>query len=415
MYIQFGKNNCKSATYSGIASAQGEAAVNTILIVDDEEIIRSLFRELSQKIGYNVLEVPDGETALNLCRSKKLDAILLDYVLPGINGIEVLQEIKKIIPEVPVIIMTGQRDIELAVQFMKLGAYDFISKPINYELMQEVIKRALNNCELQRKLKDMRISVEAEREINERLESLVKKRTAEAIHAAHLASIGELAAGVAHEINNPINGIINYAQVLVDKYPDQAGSEIPGKIIKEGHRIADIVKSLLSFARERKEEKTSVNIQETVSESLVLIGAQMQNDGIVLKKNIPPALPAINANPQHLQQVFLNVISNARYALNQKYPSAHEDKKLEIKCETVTLDGVPHVRTTFHDHGTGISPDLIGRVTDPFFSTKPAGLGTGLGLSISKDLVRTNRGKLAIESREGQFTRVIIDLPSFTA
>ncbi len=236
---------------------------------------------------------------------------------------------------------------------------------------------------------------------------------AEAMRASHLASLGELAAGVAHEINNPINGIINYAQILANKIA--AGSkenEISQRIIREGDRIAGIVRSLLSFARERREERGPVMTKRIIDDTITLTGTQIRKDGIEMLIDVPDDPYEIVANPQQIQQVFLNVISNARYALNQKYPGTHANKKLEISCRNVLIDNLHYVRVTVRDMGSGIPRDIIDKVMHPFFSTKPSGLGTGLGLSISHGIVRSHGGRLLLESVEGAYTKVIIDLPA---
>lgn len=236
---------------------------------------------------------------------------------------------------------------------------------------------------------------------------------AEALRASHLASLGELAAGVAHEINNPINGIINYAQLIANRSAEGSReNDIANRIIKEGDRISGIVRSLLSFARERREEKVAVGIQRIIVDTVTLTEAQVRKDGIHLKMDIPTDLPEIVANPQQVQQVFLNIISNARYALNKKYAGTHENKKLEVSAEKMPIDGLPYVRITFYDRGCGIPADIIDKVMNPFFSTKPSGHGTGLGLSISHGLVKDHGGRLMMESKEGKFTKVMVDLPS---
>lgn len=236
---------------------------------------------------------------------------------------------------------------------------------------------------------------------------------AEAIRAGHLASLGELSAGVAHEINSPINGIINYAQILCNKgAPDSPERDIAGRILKEGDRIADIVRGLLSFARDRKEEKRPVSIEGILSETLLLTRAQTKKEGITLLTAVPSDLPEIVANPQQIQQVFMNLISNARYALNRKYPGAHDGKILEIRGERIVADGGTRVRMTFRDTGTGIHAELIDKVVEPFFSTKPSGQGTGLGLSVCNGIICDHGGSLAIESVDGVFTSVTVDLPA---
>jgi len=247
----------------------------------------------------------------------------------------------------------------------------------------------------------------------EHLETLVEQRTAEALRAKHLASIGELAAGVAHEINNPINSIINYAQILKDTMSDSSkGKVFSDRIMKEGNRIALIVRSLLSFGREIKEEKELIHIRDLMDEMLVLTETQLKKDGISLEMRIAESLPQVIANKQQLLQVFFNLISNARYALNQKCPAMdYKNKKIDIHGEMIADDYVTCARIVFLDNGTGISDDILDKVTNPFFTTKPAGLGTGLGLSISQGIIKGIGGRLSLESKEGEFTRVIIDLP----
>ena len=236
---------------------------------------------------------------------------------------------------------------------------------------------------------------------------------AEAMQANHLASLGELAAGVAHEINNPINGIINYAQILINECgPDSLENDIGRRIVKEGDRIADIVRSLLSFARGGREDKRPARVDAILKESLILTQAQIRKESIRLETYLAEDLPEIEANFQQIQQVFLNLISNARYAIHEKYPARHEDKVIEIRGERVTVNGREHVRITFHDRGVGIPADKMSLLTKPFFSTKPFGKGTGLGLAITHKIVTDHGGQLSFESVEGEFTRVTVDLPA---
>lgn len=245
------------------------------------------------------------------------------------------------------------------------------------------------------------------KEIDER-----KQAEAETLRATHLAAIGELAAGIAHEINNPINGVINYAQILANKMLHGSKEEdIARRIIKEGDRISEIVSGLLFFARQRKDEKIPVRISEILAEILTLSMIQIRKDNILLDIDIPESLPLIMANPQQLQQVFLNVINNARYALNRRYPGPHDNKKIEVQGKVVTVDDTTHMRISFLDYGTGISSEILHKVVNPFFTTKPLGDGTGLGLSISYGIINDHGGALNLESEQGKFTRVIINLP----
>jgi len=247
------------------------------------------------------------------------------------------------------------------------------------------------------------------------LRDITEKRflQAEALRAGHLASLGELAAGVAHEINNPVTGIIGIAEVLTDKFHSLGGDRrIPERIINEGERISRIVKNLLSFARAKKEDFSPVGVDTVLTAALELVEKQLFKDGIHLDITPLPDLPKVRANDQEIQQVFLNIISNARYAVNEKYPDPHPDKRLEIAFEIVESEAGTFIRTGFKDSGTGIPKKMHTSITDPFFSTKPQGEGTGLGLSISHGIINNHGGRLLFDSREGLYTHVMVDLPA---
>ncbi len=234
---------------------------------------------------------------------------------------------------------------------------------------------------------------------------------AEAIRAAQLAAIGELASGVAHEINNPINGIINYAQIILDVPEDKEAMANLQNIISEGKRIAGIVSNLLDFARRREEVLAPSEVDKILLNSLQLVDHLLKKDGITCSVAIDDDLPSLLCNEQQLQQVVLNMISNARYALNKRFPKGCPEKLLVIKVELRGTDEQESIRLTFTDHGVGIAPEIQNRLFDPFFSTKPKGEGTGLGLSISHGLVRDHGGTIKVQSNLGEWTRFIIDLP----
>lgn len=242
-----------------------------------------------------------------------------------------------------------------------------------------------------------------------------KIRKAESLQAGKLAAIGELAAGVAHEINNPINGMINYAQILHDELSANGNTEqsdILKRIIKEGDRVAGIVRNLLAFARQRDEDVSDISLKEILADCISLVKHQLGKEGILPVIEVPDNLPALHGNPQQLQQVFLNALSNARYALNQKFPGLDPRKRIEIKSQVINFGDKTIIRTTVTDYGSGIPPHAIDHVFDSMYSTKPAGQGTGLGLSISRDLIQAHHGFIHVESRLGDHTTLTVDLPA---
>jgi PAS domain S-box-containing protein len=233
---------------------------------------------------------------------------------------------------------------------------------------------------------------------------------AERMQTDRLAILGELAAGVAHEINNPINGIINYAQMIIDRAGGK-NTELPERIVKESDRIAGIVNLLLGFAGDRKDGKASVRIRTIVNDTLALIREQIRNENIRIDIRIPSGLPEINVYSRQIQQVLLNLLSNSRHALNRKYRGADKNKIIRIGAKTVKGKAAGKVLITVYDNGEGIRRSLLKRVCDPFFTTKPVGEGTGLGLNVSRRIIEEHGGKLTFESEEGEYTKAVIELP----
>lgn len=227
-----------------------------------------------------------------------------------------------------------------------------------------------------------------------------------------LASLGQLSAGVAHEINNPIMGIINYAQIIIDENRGVgSNTEIPKRIIKEGKRISNIVKSLLSFARATPEEQTSISIQPILYDIQSLLSNEFKRHGVDFDIIVSEDLPAVFGNSQQIHQVFLNLITNSIYALNKKFTGSDKDKRVTIECDTIELNKVKLLRITVWDNGVGIPDDVIQKIYDPFFTTKPISQGTGLGLSISHGIIEEHGGNINFESVKGEYTKVTIHLP----
>src|SRR6185503_12202798 len=224
--------------------------------------------------------------------------------------------------------------------------------------------------------------------------------------SSKLASIGELSAGVAHEINNPLNGVINFAQLLKDEETPRSEFEqqmIDG-IIDEGQRIAQIVRGLLTFASADTHELRHVHFAESIKTSIALFGRQFEKDGITLEIDLEPDLPLVRADGSRLRQVVVNLISNAHHAL--KVRPTEGSKVFRITARRAGK----LVRVEFYDNGVGIKRADLQKVFDPFFTTRRETGGTGLGLSVSFGIVRDFGGSITVESEEGKFTRFIIEL-----
>jgi signal transduction histidine kinase len=239
-------------------------------------------------------------------------------------------------------------------------------------------------------------------------------RKVDSMRTAQLAAIGELAAGVAHEVNNPITGIINFAQLLLDdSEKNSLQAELLTRIINEGERIASIIKNLLSFAREGNQENEPIDMIRVIEATLSLIEHQFKKDGIQISTDFSQDPCPIYGNFRQLQQVILNLLSNSRFALNERYPTTSPDKKILISCHPVITPGdrKTWIQTTIRDLGTGIPQGILDRLFDPFFTTKPSGQGTGLGLSISFGIIQDHGGTIKVNSIMHQFTEMLIQIP----
>jgi PAS domain S-box-containing protein len=243
-----------------------------------------------------------------------------------------------------------------------------------------------------------------------------KQMEMQLIQADKMASLGELAAGVAHEINNPLSGILSNAEFLQEEIPDESEErqEEIREIIENSQRIKTIVQDLLNFSRQRDSKTyTTLDISSVIASSLNLTEHQINLDRIKIVKEIGDTLPLVRGSFNQIEQVFINLLSNARHALNQKYPSPHEDKTLLIRTDQVEGDGQNYVRIEFLDKGIGIPEESMDKVLNPFFTTKEQGQGTGLGLSISFNIIQEHKGTIRFESKEGEYTKVTVDLPVY--
>ena len=252
----------------------------------------------------------------------------------------------------------------------------------------------------------MRKKLEAEREEMQR----------QLYQSSKMASIGELSAGVAHEINNPLNGIINFAQLLKDE--EQPRSEFEQQmidgIIDEGERIAKIVRGLLTFARADTHEFERVHFADSIKTSIALFGRQFEKDNITVEIDLPPDLPFVRADGSRLRQVVVNMISNAYHALKAKTVNSDERKLFKITARRAGRTG-ELVRVEFYDNGVGIKREDLSKVFDPFFTTRRETGGTGLGLSVSFGIIRDFGGTISVESEVGKFTRFTIELSAIEA
>lgn len=221
--------------------------------------------------------------------------------------------------------------------------------------------------------------------------------------SSRLATVGEMAAGIAHEINNPLTGVIGFSQMLMQ---EDVSPEIKEqlKIINDGsQRVKEIVRRMLTFARQTKPVKTSINVHELIDNTLEIRGYVLKTANIKVIKDYDPDLPWITADPGQLQQVFLNIIVNAEYAMKK----AHG--KGSITITTSKTDD--HIRLIFKDDGPGMTEEVKTKLFQPFYTTKDPGEGTGLGLSMSRAIILEHNGTIEVVSKPSIGTTFVIELP----
>jgi PAS domain S-box-containing protein len=230
-------------------------------------------------------------------------------------------------------------------------------------------------------------------------------------HQLKLEAIGTLASGVAHEINNPIQSIMNYAQIIARRTPVSELQDYAGEILTEAQRVAAIVRNLLSFARQEGEPYADVPVSTLVESTLALMGVMLHKEGIVLEVDVSAGLPLVRCHPQQIQQVLMTLLSNARDALNERYPTPHDAKRVLITARSLPRDDEPRVRITVEDHGLGVPAERLERLFDPFARTITDGSDTAFGLAVSHSVVAEHGGLLSAESEPGRLTRFHVDLP----
>ena len=246
-----------------------------------------------------------------------------------------------------------------------------------------------------------------------RLEAESEQMRRQLFQTAKLASLGELSAGVAHEINNPLNGVINFAQLLKDEGSGRTEFEraMINGIIEEGERIAGIVRGLLTFARHDEHQVGRVSLSAAVVSSLSLFGRQFEKDGIHVETDVPEDLPPLRADRSRLRQVVLNIVSNAHHSLKAK-KDGYAGKLFQLRARAIEREGRQFVRVEFYDNGVGIERENLERIFDPFFTTRRDAGGTGLGLSLSFGIVHEYGGTISVESEKGEFARFVVELPA---
>jgi signal transduction histidine kinase len=388
---------------------QSNRTTTTILVIDDEEGILNLVEVILCKRGYTVVTANNAAEGVELVATLKPQLVILDYMMPTMDGLEVLSRIKADFPDTYVIMFTGKGSEEIAVELMKAGASDYMRKPFNNQNLLERVENVLRIRAVE--IKNRELIHEREQLLNEikswneelehriRLESEALRRAhAEVVQSQKLATLGYLAAGMAHEIRNPLNSITLFVQLIKEGVEESEKIDYVEKILKEVDRVDATLSKLMDSAKRSRFELIDVNIGEIIQKALDSFTPQITAQAITPTFSAKRKLPRFKADPAEIEQIFTNLFLNSIDEMaaggELTIDLDHDDRDLII---------------TVSDSGRGIPAEHIPNIFDPFFSTKAR--GTGMGLPIVLRIVKNYGGKIEVIARKKSGATFLIRLP----
>ena len=383
-------------------------SVPRVLLVDDEPNMRWTMAEFLKRGGYEPLTASDFDSATELLRDAEVDAAVVDIVLPGKSGVELLKELRGREPYVPVVMITGEPNSALVPEIVRAGAYDYIAKPILKDALIKAVARAVER----KRLEDEKRRLEQEiKHHAEELEVRVAERTAQLVkaherlaHQEKIAALGRAAAQVAHEVKNPLAGLLLYAMHLKTK---AAGKLAEGelvlvdKIVETINHLTGTVEQVLNYARPVSVTPRPGDLNRVVSDVLQLAQPQMAGGLFEQRLELDERGCRGLLDETALRGALMNLVLNAVQAM----PGGGT---LSVRT---SADGAA-LRLEVADTGCGMTEEQAGHVFEPFYTTKSQGLG--LGMPYAQKVIEQHRGTVSIESRPGAGTTIRVELPAET-
>lgn len=375
-----------------------------VLLVDDEPSIRLTMGEFLKRAGYSVIRAADYESAAML-KVEDLDVAVIDINLPGKNGIQLLQKLRSVETYIPVIMITGEANISVLPEIVRAGAYDFIPKPITKDVLLNVVARAAEK----KRLTDEKGRLEREiKRYAEELEMRVAERTAELVEThkrlvaqERIAALGRAAAQVAHEVKNPLAGLLLYSLHLKSKADKLAESEmyLVDKIVDTINHLNSRVEQILGFARPANLTVRSENLNRIINDVLDLLRPQLTANNVEVQLALGPEPVFARVDSSSMRGALMNLILNAIEAMPQGGTLIIAANQTD---ETLRLE--------ITDTGPGMNDDEVKKILEPFYTTKERGLG--LGMPYAKRIIEQHGGAISINSRPGEGTTISLTLPA---
>lgn len=419
-----------------LSEYQADASDRRILIVDDEPPVRNMFAEFLRD-SYECSTAGSADDALAQLAVESYALVISDMMMPGRNGVELLREITTRYPETAVIMISGVDRPQRVRDALRVGAFDYLIKPCEMDELTLAVERALERRHLQRTARIYKAHLELQNiELGNRKAEL-ERLQAQLVHSEKMASLGQLAAGIAHELNNPAGFIygnmdmlrdyLSEIEKILDAYdrvmlPADAAllvnslktkvnyeklkgdlNSIVSDCLEGAERIRDVVQNLRLFSRLDEAEIKQVNVHEGIDSTIRLL-SRYYSGGMIKILREYGELPSISCYAGQLNQVWMNLLVNAAQAVGEEG---------EVTIAT-RLDG-DWVVVMISDTGAGIPEDQLHKLFEPFFTTKPVGEGTGLGLSISYGIIERHGGTIVVKSKVGTGTTFTVRIPTETS
>jgi signal transduction histidine kinase len=381
----------------------------SVVIIDDDANILELTSLILSKNGFQPYIAGHAHTGLELVSRHAPALVLLDYMMPDMDGLTALRHIKMAYPDTYVVMLTGKGSEEVAVELMKNGASEYILKPFNnrnlLERLHSVLKIRdveIRNRELQKQQEHLLAEIEQwnlelQKRVHEKSEALQNAQD-EIVQSEKLAAMGYLSAGMAHEIRNPLNSISLFIQLMRQTTTEPDQLEYQAKILKEVERIDSIIRKLLDASRRNRVISSNVQINQVIDNAIEAFSPQIETRKIQVVRQYRCIPSPITADPGELEQIFTNLFLNAIDAMGRGG---------RLAIEVFENDG--RVVVTVGDSGNGISADILPSIFEPFFSTKSR--GTGMGLPVAQRIARMYEGSMEVACSTPEGTTFRLEFP----